>query len=429
MTAIAGFSHINGYREISFSQSIRLCSSINAVIHLDISNPKNQQKMKDWQKTAHRIHDSILNEKLTFYRFTIDVFTLQFIKRLFLRIALPVLIQKVDKTVAVFPSTSVESPTPTLTVEPTLENPLAKADVTPLKPLEEVLPKDEPKPFFEPSKSLDAALRVKNYFEKNKRTLFDRENARRKEDFLKNWISNPHKRVYWKVKEEADKIFQEMEKEVSEYLDQKIKELNEHKDVKLPWFYHATKEDKVVEIINWQHIRQNYPNGKAYASNFTGGLGCYFSTKDESSPRFGGYTFAVGAEELSKLDATYLEVGTQKHKLAPPALWVRVNKNVPIKCNTVAHIVVESSKDKNELLEKFKNPALTGFRLRQKSMDITRCPVLTRLASDIICESFHETHTYMLPKLWERHKDNLSDSGFVSLPYLQENPDQIKAEK
>jgi hypothetical protein len=453
MTIVANFSHINTYRDVTFLQSIKLYSGINAALYLDSSHSNNEKEIQEWQKTAHCIYDSILNEKFSFYTFIVDLVTFQYLKKVILRVMLPNLIKKIDaqavktssladKTITKLSSLSSSSKTPVVPIKevkvpsnkalPALDTTVDKIKSLPTGQLPVVSIKEPPVslgkvPVVEgSSKSLEVALRVKEYFEKNKRLLFDKENARRKEEFFKEWTSNPQKRIYCRTQEEADKIFVEVEKEVSEYLDQKIQSFKKGENVQLPWFYHATKQEKLFSIIHFKQIHVKYPYGKTLANGFFSELGAYFSTKDESSPRFGEVTIALGAEDLSKQEADYLEVGTQKHKNAPSALWVRVKKDVSLTSKTVAHIVVENNEDKKRLFDKVNAPERLvgsgGMNVNKKTVKemIDQCPILTRWASDIICQSFHDTHIYQLSKTWERTQENLPGPGFANLPYLQE---------
>lgn len=103
MSAIAGFSGVGHYRDLSWFQVFRLKSFNNKLIaNLNITDGAKVEELHDWQEIAYRVNNTI-NAAKPFYRVILDFLTLQFIKRWVLLEILPGVITKIDAAVATAP--------------------------------------------------------------------------------------------------------------------------------------------------------------------------------------------------------------------------------------------------------------------------------------------------------------------------------------
>lgn len=342
MASLADFAHINNYRELTFLQGLKLCPITTKVIQLNIAEPSNQKKIKDWQKVVYRVHDSITNDKFIFYKALLDVISLQFIKKLILRVILPYLIKRIDSAVAKLPK-----PIDYL-AQPTLEGSFSQNRVS-----------------LNYSTSLDEVVdRIRKYFNENRTKLFD--------------IVMPIGKYTWSL-QQREKDLITIEKEVNDYFNEKMRLISQSRSVALPFWYHATKEDNFMNIIN---------SGKLIQKQANTGIGVFFSTQDERIWGYGKYTFVFGIDQDEVKDVDYFQMKER--------LWVRVKSDIPVSCDSLAHIVVESERDKRNIHKKLSE-------IGGDKSSILKCPILTEIASDIICRCIQNSCIYTLPAKWKKH--------------------------
>jgi hypothetical protein len=380
MSMLTKFAHVKNYRELSFFQTVSMWPITNRVVQLDKTKPYNLQQLKNWQQMAYRVHDSLTNEKFTFYRVVLDVVTMQFVKQILLRIMLPHMIKKINQALG--------GPFKGLAPIPTYHPPIVPSLVSKKFDGIRISLDTSTK-----EKSLETLFIVKDYFQTKKRDLFNKES----ETAMRGSSLD--------IKEAR---FKAIEEEITEYLDKKIKLLVDGHDTKLPWFYHATKEKNLIPIINAKNLQEMNPPG-GY------GKGVYFSTEDEHNDRYGNHTFAVGSDVISSLSAEYFVPSTDYwNPNKCDSMFVRVRSSVPIEWSSVAHMIVDTPKDKEEIFSK-----LISNGIEDSAVPIVSTPVLTRLASDIVRRTFQDTHFYELPKQWKRHM-NAPHRGFNKMPYIRE---------
>jgi hypothetical protein len=87
-----------------------LCSHIKAATELNIIPDKNQKSIQEWKKLACRIYDSILLEKISFFKAVLDVVSLHFIKKRVLKYRLQYLIRKIEDRIDLFPKPLSDPP-------------------------------------------------------------------------------------------------------------------------------------------------------------------------------------------------------------------------------------------------------------------------------------------------------------------------------
>ena len=344
MSTVAGFAHVNHYREMSYLQLYRLRSNINQVVKLDIIDVANQKQVLDWEDVAYRLNNSVKTSR-PFFRFIGDLLTLQFIKKWTLQIILPGLIKDIDAVVAkVYAARG--KPVPKMTIHGALRDPMAYSE-----------------------NPLDIIIKANAYFQSHKASLC---------------VANP----LGVVSVEGDD--KKLENEVNEYFQEKIKLLTEGHATAIPLWYHATKSsDALVSIIN---------SGNLVQHNAPKGMGVYFSTEDEHYSGYGDHTFAVDFSVIHSLPTKYFHIISS----GKSTVWVGVQQNVPITWNSVAHIAVNNQAGKKEMLDKLNDEQ----GLTDANIGIVSCPVITRLASDIIRDVIQKTHAYKLPPLWKKHSTN-----------------------
>ena len=183
------------------------------------------------------------------------------------------------------------------------------------------------------------------------------------------------------------KFSQDVIDEIAEYLKEKKNLIEQGRDVALPHWYHATKPEFLFPIMNGGNIVQS--------TNGFQGPGVYFSTEDEHIG-YGKYTFALDHRYVANFNASYHE-GTVSTK-GKNCVWLCVQKNITIEWKSVAHLVVDTKQDKEQL----------GLDMQQNLQDdvlpLASCPVLTRKASDLIRELVQQVCIYSPPFQWSPTK-------------------------
>lgn len=174
--------------------------------------------------------------------------------------------------------------------------------------------------------------------------------------------------------------------EVNDYFLNKLALIRQNKPVALPHYFHATGRDDPNAfwlIIDKKSIIQSTPGM---------GKGAYVSTYDESSG-YGPYTFAFSESAIHNYPAGYFYAlggdnisSTKLHH----SLWVRVEYDVEITSEALAHIVVPDLKERDVVHQRL-----------HTIKHLKDVPILTREASHYITYLFDQIgRQHCLPKKW-----------------------------
>lgn len=172
---------------------------------------------------------------------------------------------------------------------------------------------------------------------------------------------------------------------VNEYIQGKIIELGtKQKNVPIPRWFHATKQQFWDSIVRSKTIEQR---------SAPLGHGAFVSTNDESLNQYGPYTFALDDLAVTTYPAAYFSPPYNPRHETYDSLWVRVENDINLSQDTVAHFVIPDNEDRN----------ITGERLlTDLNLEV---PVITRSTSRRINELFDEViKKRLLPSTWRRHE-------------------------
>ncbi len=199
-------------------------------------------------------------------------------------------------------------------------------------------------------------------------------------------------------------------KQVENYFKEK-KDLIIHQKIipALPRWYHATKTDEVVSKI--------LCGGNLIQYSASAGHGVYFSTNYELS--YGGYCFALDQEMIHPLRNVSYFPNVSSYPSVLHSIWIRVEHDVAVNWNAVAHIVASSDREETGL-----RTTLAKVELSDDAAIAVTCPIISRSAHEVIQGCFREAYGQTLfPDHWRRHRwCSISGHYFTpTLPYLENN--------
>jgi hypothetical protein len=258
------------------------------------------------------------------------------------------------------------------------------------------------KPSLQGSQPLKVALYAQNYFKQHSQDLLEKvgdsyeahigskafeaqlEKTNTPEEMAKC-------KAYWE--NNRDKVL----KEVTEYFEGKVNLLQGGQVIALPYWYHATGKERFDKILASGYLKQ---------SPAPTGMGVYFSTDDERG-QYGEYTFAMDDNRIRSFEGGYTQP-TAFVGFAEPAMFVRIEEDVPMRARDIAHIVVKDEKAKAALIKQLPT-------LKNPQGQALTCPVVTEMASAMIREVLHQNYVDTLPEHWKSIHKKLT-----TVPFLKE---------
>lgn len=190
---------------------------------------------------------------------------------------------------------------------------------------------------------------------------------------------------FYKSESKNEQAWDITARHVHEYIQGKrILLIDRKQDTPLPRWFHATK------VANWNSIAKSKIIEQRSAAL---GKGAFVSTNDESLYSYGPYTFALDSSAIETHQAAYYPSRESLKNELYASLWVRVEHDIILSPNTVAHFVVENAREVHEKGVEL----LTTLNLE--------VPVITREVSLRVHELFDRVLSKRhLPKAWRRHE-------------------------
>lgn len=297
MTSVAGFAHVNHYRDLSFLQAFRLGSVTDELLVSSVqsANINTVKAVVTWKWVVNRL-SRVHTTGSSLYGSLVDVITFQFLKKILVKKYLrPDVIRKIDA----------------------LSKEMRRRVKLPIHP-------------SDCSKNSDKIYKAYEYFKEYREWLC--EQVLDEVDF-KNYYMRFTSARYFDVltQDTRDRVA----REVDEYFRKKttLTSFSNHKT--LPTWYHATKKEQAKKILESCILATK--------------KGVCFSSVDEYRS-YGSYTFVFDDRITKAFQVEYISDKKAKER------WICIKQNISIKKNTILdHIAVSNLEEKNELYNFLEN--------------------------------------------------------------------------